>query len=277
MRELFPKNNSTDILGKDSDIVKKEDLLPITEQLQNTIQQLNILSDSLSQYETDNTQAINTTQLNAINAAIQSLEAVNSELATAEVDNLTVSSLAQLTTLTVQLATIIDSFTAPSGIINQLQSQEITVGQLNVQNISAVAAEIGEWSVSNLTTTNLTANNKITTSAFESNASDLGVATANSLVVSGNASIGGNLSTGDIDAENVEADEMGIAILLHMLARHSGLIANELVVVKNNFHCYDRHVDIIRQIAENPEYPAPKFWLNPEKRVPISMKHWIII
>jgi thymidylate synthase len=43
------------------------------------------------------------------------------------------------------------------------------------------------------------------------------------------------------------------------------LIANELVVVKNNFHCYDRHVDIIKQIAENPEYPAPKFWLNPEK------------
>lgn len=62
-----------------------------------------------------------------------------------------------------------------------------------------------------------------------------------------------------------EADEMGMAILLHMFARHSGLIANELVVVKNNFHCYDRHVDIIKQIAENPEYPAPKFYMNPEK------------
>jgi thymidylate synthase len=61
------------------------------------------------------------------------------------------------------------------------------------------------------------------------------------------------------------ADEMGMAILLHMFARHAGLIANELVVVKNNFHCYDRHVDIIKQISENPEYPAPVFWLNPEK------------
>lgn len=61
------------------------------------------------------------------------------------------------------------------------------------------------------------------------------------------------------------ADEMGMAILLHMLARHAGLIANELVVVKNNFHVYDRHVDIIKQIAENPEYPAPKFYMNPEK------------
>ena len=62
-----------------------------------------------------------------------------------------------------------------------------------------------------------------------------------------------------------EADEIGMAILLHMFARHSGLIANELVVVKNNFHVYDRHVDIIKQIAENPEYPAPKFYMNPEK------------
>ena len=61
------------------------------------------------------------------------------------------------------------------------------------------------------------------------------------------------------------ADEMGMAILLHMFARASGLIANELVVIKNNFHCYDRHVDIIKQIAENPEYPAPKFYMNPEK------------
>ena len=37
MRNLFPQNNSTDILGKDSDVVKKEDLLPVVEQLQNTI------------------------------------------------------------------------------------------------------------------------------------------------------------------------------------------------------------------------------------------------
>jgi thymidylate synthase len=62
-----------------------------------------------------------------------------------------------------------------------------------------------------------------------------------------------------------EADEMGMAILQHMLARHAGLIANELVVVKNNFHAYDRHIPILEKIVQNPEYPAPVFWLNPEK------------
>ena len=61
-----------------------------------------------------------------------------------------------------------------------------------------------------------------------------------------------------------EADEMGMAILLHMLARDAGLIANELVVIKNNFHAYDRHVPILKQIVQNPEYPAPKLWINPE-------------
>lgn len=62
-----------------------------------------------------------------------------------------------------------------------------------------------------------------------------------------------------------EADEMGMAILQHMIARHTGLIANELVVIKNNFHAYDRHIPILKKIVENPEYSAPKFWLNPEK------------
>ena len=29
--------------------------------------------------------------------------------------------------------------------------------------------------------------------------------------------------------------------------------------------CLRVFVDIIKQIAENPEYPAPTFWMNPEK------------
>lgn len=61
------------------------------------------------------------------------------------------------------------------------------------------------------------------------------------------------------------ADEMGMAILQHMFARHAGLLVGELVVVKNNFHVYDRHLPIIKKIVNNPEYPAPIFWLNPEK------------
>ena len=38
----------------------------------------------------------------------------------------------------------------------------------------------------------------------------------------------------------------------------------ELVHVISDAHIYDRHVDIIREMIERPQYPAPKFSLNPE-------------
>ena len=62
-----------------------------------------------------------------------------------------------------------------------------------------------------------------------------------------------------------ESDEIGMAIFQHMLARDAGLIAKELVVIKNNFHAYDRHIPILQEVVKNIEYPAPQFWLNPKK------------
>ena len=29
-------------------------------------------------------------------------------------------------------------------------------------------------------------------------------------------------------------------------------------------HIYDRHVDIVKELIERPQYPAPKVTLNPE-------------
>ena len=54
------------------------------------------------------------------------------------------------------------------------------------------------------------------------------------------------------------------AILLHMFAQVSGLKVGELVHVIADAHIYDRHVPIVEKILENPEYPAPKLWINPE-------------
>lgn len=61
------------------------------------------------------------------------------------------------------------------------------------------------------------------------------------------------------------SDEMGMAILQHMFARHAGLIAKDLLVIKNNYHAYDRHIPILKEIIKNPEYQAPTLWINPEK------------
>jgi thymidylate synthase len=49
-----------------------------------------------------------------------------------------------------------------------------------------------------------------------------------------------------------------------MLAQVCGYQPGELVHIVNNLHIYDRHVDLVKEVVENPEYPAPKLWLNPD-------------
>ena len=54
------------------------------------------------------------------------------------------------------------------------------------------------------------------------------------------------------------------AVLIHMLAQVCDMVPGELVHVISDAHIYDRHVDIVREIIERPQYPAPVFRLNPE-------------
>lgn len=54
------------------------------------------------------------------------------------------------------------------------------------------------------------------------------------------------------------------SVLVHMFAQVSGLVPGELIHVISDAHIYDRHVPIIRELIERPQYPAPKFRLNPD-------------
>ena len=54
------------------------------------------------------------------------------------------------------------------------------------------------------------------------------------------------------------------AVLMHMLAQVSGLEAGELVHVIADAHIYDRHIPLVKEMIRRPQYPAPKFHLNPE-------------
>ena len=49
-----------------------------------------------------------------------------------------------------------------------------------------------------------------------------------------------------------------------MFAQVSGLKAGKLIHVISDAHIYDRHVDIVKELIERPQYPAPKVTLNPE-------------
>ena len=53
------------------------------------------------------------------------------------------------------------------------------------------------------------------------------------------------------------------AILVYMMAQVTGYKPGELVHVISDAHIYDRHIPIIKELIERPQYPAPKFTLNP--------------
>ena len=54
------------------------------------------------------------------------------------------------------------------------------------------------------------------------------------------------------------------AVLVHMLAQICDMQVGELVHVIADAHIYDRHVDIVKELITREQYPAPKFWINPE-------------
>lgn len=54
------------------------------------------------------------------------------------------------------------------------------------------------------------------------------------------------------------------SVLLMMLAQVCGLEPGELVHVIADAHIYDRHIPIIRELIARPQFPAPKFELNPD-------------
>ncbi len=56
------------------------------------------------------------------------------------------------------------------------------------------------------------------------------------------------------------------SVLVHMLAQVSGLVPGELVHVIADAHIYDRHVPLVKEMIKRPQYPAPKFTLNPDVR-----------
>jgi thymidylate synthase len=52
------------------------------------------------------------------------------------------------------------------------------------------------------------------------------------------------------------------AVLVHMLAQVCNMKVGELVHVIADAHIYDRHVELVKELIERPQYTAPKFHIN---------------
>ena len=56
------------------------------------------------------------------------------------------------------------------------------------------------------------------------------------------------------------------ALIVYALASAYGFVPGELVHMIANCHIYDRHVDIMKKLIEQPLHEAPKLYVNPEIR-----------
>lgn len=54
------------------------------------------------------------------------------------------------------------------------------------------------------------------------------------------------------------------AVLVHMFAQVSGLEVGEFIHVIADAHIYDRHIPVIKEMIERPQFDAPKLKINPE-------------
>ena len=56
------------------------------------------------------------------------------------------------------------------------------------------------------------------------------------------------------------------AVLVHMMARHAGLEAGELVHVIADCHIYDRHVPQVKELIKREPRPAPRLIIDPDAK-----------
>ena len=52
------------------------------------------------------------------------------------------------------------------------------------------------------------------------------------------------------------------AVLVHLIARATGLQVGEFVHIIADAHIYDRHIPIVKRIIRNESFPAPKFYID---------------
>jgi len=55
------------------------------------------------------------------------------------------------------------------------------------------------------------------------------------------------------------------AVLLCIVAQCVGMVPGTLAHVIADQHIYDRHIELVKELIERPQYPAPKVWLTPDK------------
>jgi len=54
------------------------------------------------------------------------------------------------------------------------------------------------------------------------------------------------------------------ALLLHLVAQMTNLVADELILTLGDVHIYHEHFDAVKEQLSRDPYPLPKLWINPD-------------
>ena len=211
MRKIFRDESKTNqIYSNGEDFATNDDLAKVVVQINNTVEQLTLLSNALEDYKAANQEEIVTEALNAVNATIDALDVTAANLDDVDANTITVSSLAKLTQLEAQIAQITTSLTATDASINDLTALRANIGNGTFSNLTGASIAVQSWSAENFNINNMAVSNKLTATEIEATSSNIGDSEAKSLTVEDNVSVGGKIEAeGNIKTEaSVIADSI---------------------------------------------------------------------
>ena len=191
MRDIFPNQEQTNnLFNQEKDMATKQDIQDLSNQIIAISNSLTNTSEKLNQYIASMGENITTGQMNALQAAISTLEATNATLTSANITSLNVSGITALNSLTADLATIASDLTVGG---NLTVTGDVKGANATFDEITATTANIANWVVENLTV------NKINATEIE----------ADSIKSSGNV-IAGNIKSATATIDNIASNAITV-------------------------------------------------------------------
>ena len=185
MRKIYPDQELTqDIYSKDDNRATKEDINILSNRIDDTVQSLTNLANALSAYEQQMAESVNTEQLTAVNAAIQTLQATAANLGTVQVQNLSTTVKATIALLESVTAKI-SSLESQTAEINALIATSANLDEATINTLTATTANITNWVLENISATSIIATNI-----------DANAVNTNTINATGDATLGGDLTVG---------------------------------------------------------------------------------
>ena len=185
MRKIYEDTAKTNqLFAPDSVYATKDDINQLTVRIDGTIQSLNLLAENLALYKEQVASSLNTEQITAINAAIQTLQATSANLGTVQVQNLATTVKATIALLEAVTAKI-SSLEAQAAEITALVANSANLDEATINTLTATTANITNWVLEN-----------ISAQTIITNSATFGSATVGTLRADGTASIAGNTTIG---------------------------------------------------------------------------------